>query len=109
MKTWFLFGVVALVVTPAVAVAQCGQGQCTVGTYGTGGDSSGGRAQGGLFQEQRNGVAVSNSGNSAAGRLNITGENIGSLSGTFRAGTSRGRTTGFFGDCEGLCGDPFED
>jgi hypothetical protein len=40
----------------------------------------------GSFRGQEFGSAVSNSGNADAGRLNVTGADNGSLSGTFRSG-----------------------
>ena len=99
----------ALALIPSMAVANCGTGDCAVGAIGTGGDNSGGKAQGFRFQGQEGGASVSNNGNADAGRLIVTGADNGSLSGTFRSGSARGRITGFFGDCTGLCGDPFEE
>jgi hypothetical protein len=100
----------ALAVSPSIVGASCGGGgDCAVGGIGNGGAASEGKAQGSHLQGTEQGASVTNSGNADAGRLNITGADNGSLSGTFRSGIVRGRTTGFFGDCTGLCGDLFDE
>lgn len=81
---------------------------CTVGTYGTGGEASEGKAQGGLFvghPERFPENTISNAGNADAGRIDATTADgsEGTLTGTFRDGTLRGRETGLFGDCSGIC------
>jgi len=100
----------ALAFVPSMSVAQCGGGaDCAVGRIGTGGQNSDGKAQGFRFQGQEGGAAITNAGNPDAGRLTINSDDDGSLSGTFRSGIVRGKTTGFFGDCTGLCGDLSDD
>ena len=105
-----LYLAAALAFVPSMAIAQCGGGaDCAVGGIGTGGQNSDGRAQGFRFQGEERGATVTNAGNAESGRLNINGDDDGSLSGTFRSGLERCRTTGFFGDCTGLCGDLSDD
>jgi hypothetical protein len=97
---------VAIALSTSAAGAQC-NGECNVGTYGRGGVNSGGNARGGLFvgaEEIPSGtIDVRNAGNANAGNISISGAVSGSAVGTFRAGASRGRTSGVFGDCTGFC------
>lgn len=96
--------VTVLVLSSAAALADCGDRDCFVGAGGQGGVSSGGKAQGFHFAGQE-GVAVTNSGNALSGRLQVGP--LGTISGTIRGGTNRGRGTGIFGDWSGQCEDPF--
>jgi hypothetical protein len=98
----------ALALIPLMAGAECGDGNCAVGALGTGGQASGGQAQGSHFEGPGAipGATITNSGNADAGRLQVS---FGSISGTFRDGTARGRGTGVFGDWAGQCEDPFGD
>lgn len=100
-----LMAVVAALGAPAYA--NCGDGACSVGSLGTGGENSGGNAQGFRFEGpgQNPDVAVTNVGNADAGRLTVDrpGDNDGTLSGTFRGDSARGRGSGSFGDWSGQC------
>jgi hypothetical protein len=97
----------AIVLSTSFANAQCGQSNCSVGTYGTGGLNSDGSAQGGLFIGQEEvppgTIDITNAGNANAGNITISGAVSGSATGTFRAGATRGRTSGVFGECTGYC------
>src|SRR5215203_2232156 len=98
----FVFGIAAsLLLIPSVSVAGgCGDGQCSVGAFGQGGTSSDGKAEGFYDKHPSTrflGSTYTNSGNSDAGRLNISG-GVGTTSGTFRQDSVRGRSTGIFGD-----------
>jgi hypothetical protein len=101
-----IVSLVVIALSTLGASAQCG-GECNVGTYGTGGVSSGGNARGGLFvgtEEIPPGtIDIRNAGNADAGNISISGAVSGSATGTFRAGASRGKTRGVFGDCTGFC------
>jgi len=103
----------AVALSPSMAFAGCGSGDCAVGGAGTGGGQSDGSAQGfhvtGIDPEH--GSMVTNSGNSTSGRLVVDSptNGAGSVTGTIRGDTLRGKDTGFFGDCSGVCPDPFED
>ena len=96
--------VIVSILYSAVALANCGDQDCFVGAGGAGGANSGGKAQGFHFEGQE-GVAVTNSGNALSGRLQVGP--LGTVSGTIRQGTNRGRGTGIFGDWSGQCDDPF--
>src|SRR5215471_10692796 len=97
--------VTSLILYSTVALANCGDGGCAVGGLGTGGESSLGKAQGLHFVGPEGGVTVTNSGNASSGRLQVGP--LGTISGTIRGGTTRGRGTGIFGDWSGQCDDPF--
>ncbi len=115
MNRFILYSAAALALGlgPSAAIAGgCGDGECFVGAAGQGGDSSEGKAQGfhvtGIDPEH--GSMVTNSGNSTSGRLVVDSptKGAGSVTGTIRGDTLRGQDTGFFGDCDGFCPDPFE-
>src|SRR5829696_7660584 len=102
--TRFVLSIAALLLAPSIANAQCGDGDCAVGAIGTGGEKSEGKAQG--FHDAHPsigfpGSSFSNVGNSDAGRIDISDPDQGTLSGTFRDGSNRGRGTGVFGDFTG--------
>jgi hypothetical protein len=82
--------------------ASCSSG-CGVGAAGQGGTSSGGSAQGSYYNGpgRVTGVHSRAAGTQESGRLELSGGLEGTLSGTFRGDTFRGRTTGIFGDCTG--------
>jgi hypothetical protein len=99
---------VIMVALAASAFANCGDAECSVGAAGTGGEKSEGKAQG--FREEgpsdnpaTPGRHITNSGNDEAGRVEFSGSDTGTLSGTARDDTVRGRGTGFFGDWAGQC------
>jgi hypothetical protein len=101
----------AMIAFPSIANAQCREveeGDFCVGASGTGGEKSEGKAQG--FREEgpsdnpaTPGRHITNSGNDEAGRVEFSGSDTGTLSGTARDDTVRGRGTGFFGDWAGQC------
>ena len=91
-----------LAVSAQNVAANCGGSDCLVGAFGTAGDHSA-NVQGFHAEGEEGGLSFTNSGNFDAGRLVLSGDAEGSLSGTFRAGIARGRTTGLFGECTGLC------
>ena len=108
----FYIAATMLAFAPSMARAQC-SGDCAVGAAGTGDVQSGGKAQGFLFRgiDQEHNSQISNSGNSTSGHLVVSDPALGagSISGTIQKGNLRGQVTGFFGDCDGLCPDPFEE
>jgi hypothetical protein len=103
--------IAALALVPSTAVANCGDGTCEAGINGgTGGIASDGKAQGGRFQGEVDGTgaSVTATGTFSSGTAAITNPD-GSVQGTLRGDTWRGRQTGFFEDCKGLCDNPFDD
>jgi hypothetical protein len=99
--------VLAALVVPSVALANCGGDACTVGGAGVGGVNSDGKAQGFRIEGSANTsdgyVVYTNVGNADGGRIWVSGGRVGTLAGTYRDGVGRGRGTGYFGDWTGLC------
>jgi hypothetical protein len=104
LKTAMLTLTIALWVTTGLA-GGCGAEVCAAGAAGQGGVASDGKAQG--FNDTGPAatspdIHVTNVGNYDAGHIVLSGDRVGTLSGTYRSDIGRGHATGYFGDDSGL-------